>query len=361
MEKAWNTERSLPVQRLENNRYIIEFESQQMHDFVTNGGPWRHKGDALIVVPYDGFQRPSEVVIDAVNVWVRFYDVPVKLRTPTFSAVLAKKVSSRVLDGGGPVRNQNFSRARVALVLEEPLKPTVEVKVKDMGLMSFEVGYENVPFFCFICGRMGHSKRECPEEEEDSEEEEVLVEEVDGKKKRKLGEWMRKSLLKRGSGMQLTMSTAPRAVNRTLNFSGDQLARIQAASSAVNSGGSRRKLKGDEGNSGWQQGSGAERSLLKLPWKVTSEFSNSVQKLAVGEEANAEMRQGRSRVSGLFSFAGSTDHSVSAEDLTKGRDVEVQPRGIQQRLREAKEKKANLLAEKKGRVKRQSPIKDLGK
>ncbi|CAN6242926.1 unnamed protein product [Urochloa humidicola] len=108
MAKAWQGGRPVPVQRLEDNRYIIEFDSEHVYNFVINGGPWRHKGDALIVVPIDGFCRPSEVVIDAVNVWVRFYDVPVTLRTPQFSAVLARKVSPRVLDSGGPVRNRNF-------------------------------------------------------------------------------------------------------------------------------------------------------------------------------------------------------------------------------------------------------------
>ncbi|CAN6301468.1 unnamed protein product [Urochloa humidicola] len=255
MEKAWNASRTLSVQRLENNRFIIELESVQMYNFVIHGGPWRHKGDALIVVPYDGFRRPSEVVIDAVNVWVRFYDVPVSLMNPAFSTVLARKVSSRVLDGGGPVRNRNFLRARVALLLDEPLKPMVEAKIKDHGIMSFEVGYENVPFFCFICGMMGHSKRECPEDDEDSEKEEEEEEPADGgKRRRKLGEWMRKSPLKRSSKAQHTSSAAPLRANRALNFSGEQLARLQAASSTTRGGGGKRKVTDEE----------PERSLLKL-------------------------------------------------------------------------------------------------
>ncbi|CAN6177271.1 unnamed protein product [Urochloa humidicola] len=357
MEKAWQAERTLPVQRFENNRFIVELESEKMFNYVVNGGPWRHKGDALIVVPYDGFCRPSEVVIDAVNVWVRFYDVPFNLMNSAFSAVLARKVSSRVLDGGGPVRNKNFLRARVALVLEEPLKPVVQAKVKDHGVMEFEVGYENVPFFCFICGRMGHSKRECPEEEDDSEEEEQEM--VDGtKRKRKLGEWMRKSPMKRVAEKPPSIRARQATVNRALNFSGEQLARIQAASSDSNSFGGRRKLKGVERYQEEQLGDG-DRSPLKLPWRVSQDLSNSVQRMAVEGGIMGKRGEGaRDCVSGLNSYVGSSEQSVSVSDLTKGRASEVPVKGIQERIREAK---ARVGAEKKGSVKGISPIKDITK
>ncbi|CAN6381037.1 unnamed protein product [Urochloa humidicola] len=239
MGAAWNVESPLPVKWLGDNRFIVEFESEQQHNFVVNGGPWRHKGDALIVVLYDGFTRPSEVVIDAVNVWVQFHDVPITLMTAAFSAVLARKVSSRVLVGGGPV--QNFLRASVSLPLDEPLKPCVEARIKDLRVMSFEVDYENVPFFCFICGRMGHSKHECPEEED--EEKENYHEVPGAQRRKKLGEWMRKSPVKRGEDRKLTVPPAPSKVNRTLNFSGEQLARIQAASSATRDSFGKRKTR----------------------------------------------------------------------------------------------------------------------
>ncbi|CAN6180536.1 unnamed protein product [Urochloa humidicola] len=358
MEKAWQATRTLPVQRLENNRYIIEFESEHMSNFVLNGGPWRHKGDALIVVPYDGLQRPSEVVIDAVNVWVRFYDVPAKLRKPAFSMILAKKVSSRVLDGGGPVPNKNFLRARVALPLEEPLKPVVEAKVKDSGLMSFEVGYENVPFFCFICGRMGHSKRECPEEEEDSDEEDN-GEGEGGARKKKLGEWMRKSPLKRAALKQPTNPAPHLAVNRALNFSGNQLAKIQAAASAANSSVGKRRWKGEERAPILQLEYGdATRSPLKLPRSVSNALSNSVQSMAVKDtEASTGGHDARNCVSGLNSYAGSSDPSTSVEDLLKGRAKELPAKGMQERFREAKNAKANFGGEKRG----PSPIKEITK
>ena len=120
--------------------------------FVLDGGPWRHKGDALIVVPYDGFTRPSEVVIDSIDLWVRFYDVPAFLMTANFAGILARKVSNKVFVVGGPT--EDFLRVKVSYLLEEALKPTVEVKRKGKGSIVFDVMYENVPWFCFRCGRM---------------------------------------------------------------------------------------------------------------------------------------------------------------------------------------------------------------
>ncbi|RLN03602.1 hypothetical protein C2845_PM13G18720 [Panicum miliaceum] len=134
---AWRSEKPIPVRPLDGNRFILEFEEEDVYKFVLNGGPWRHKGDALIVVPYDGFTRPSEIIIDSIDLWVRFYDVPISMMTSAFAGVLARKVSTKVLKVEGPV--QDFLRAKVTYPLEESLKPTVEVKLKGKGSIFFDV------------------------------------------------------------------------------------------------------------------------------------------------------------------------------------------------------------------------------
>ena len=55
---------------------------------ATQGGPWRHKGDAIIFVPYDGVTRLSEVTIESIGLWIRIYDIPVDMMTDGFVRAL---------------------------------------------------------------------------------------------------------------------------------------------------------------------------------------------------------------------------------------------------------------------------------
>jgi hypothetical protein len=80
MRVAWGLQYLKPVQVLGDNRFLIEFGSEEVKQRVVEGGPWRHKGDALIVVSYDGFALPSLVVTNIIGIWARFYDLPVALR-----------------------------------------------------------------------------------------------------------------------------------------------------------------------------------------------------------------------------------------------------------------------------------------
>jgi hypothetical protein len=41
----------------------------------------------------------------------------------------------------------------------------VKIRLKGKGDMKVPVRYENVSFFCFICGRIGHSDKDCPDGE----------------------------------------------------------------------------------------------------------------------------------------------------------------------------------------------------
>ena len=161
LSSLWGKKEPIHVRELGDNRFIVEFDSEKLWRRVIEGGLWKHKKDDVIFVPYDRVQRISEVVIESIALWVRIYDIPVPMSTDGFERALGTKLG-RVIEVGKAI--QNYKRVRVDFPLAKPLRQVIEQKVKGKGSMVFMVKYENIPHFCFGCGRIGHAQEECPDE-----------------------------------------------------------------------------------------------------------------------------------------------------------------------------------------------------
>jgi hypothetical protein len=59
----------------------------------------------------------------------------------------------------------NYFRVRILFPLANAMVPSTKIHIWGRSGMVVLVWYENVPFFCFICGRIGHSDKECFEGE----------------------------------------------------------------------------------------------------------------------------------------------------------------------------------------------------
>jgi hypothetical protein len=210
------------VRALGDNRFLLEFETENCLNFVLRGGPWTFRGDAVIVVFYDGLARCSSIPIETISLWIHIYDIPIAMLTAAFVSALGAKVG-RVLEVGEAVKD--FQRVRVEFALSDPLKKSVSMKVRGHGLLEFFVKYENVPYFCFGCARIGHGERECPNED--------MYEEGG-----KFGIDLRASPFRRGAGRLLSFQAPPQTARRGLNFSGEQRERVTSAtgSSSLNGG-----------------------------------------------------------------------------------------------------------------------------
>ncbi|XP_072147516.1 uncharacterized protein [Setaria viridis] len=202
----WDLKGEVVSRDLRDNRYLLEFKSECGLKYVLRGGPWKYRGDALIIVRYDGFTRPSDVVIESIPLLVRLYDIPIGMMTDSFVRVLGSKIGG-VMEIGEEVRD--FKRVRVNFPLANALQPSVHIRVKGHGVMVFMVKYEGVPHFCFMCGCIGHADRECSDE-------------VHGDGGIRYGTELRASPHKKEVGRTISFRASPLAAKRGLNFSSGQ-------------------------------------------------------------------------------------------------------------------------------------------
>lgn len=286
----------VPVHELRDNRFLVEFDSEWLWKKVLSGGQWTFRDDAVIFVPYDGMQRFSEVVIESIALWIRIYDIPERMMRDDFVRSLGNKVG-RVLEIGEA--RMDYKRVRIDFPLAKPVMAMVQRRVQGRGTMEFKVRYENIPHFCFLCGRISHPERECPEEEE----------EMDGGVK--FGTALRCSPQKWDIGRRITIPAADLKAKTGLNFSGEQKARVMSATNSSNKtvrggyarhGQRGRRTDGDDAQ--WRQRENAE-DAANLAEGVAS-MSVDGKEPELGEHMSG---CGRQKVSGLDSYFGSSSES----------------------------------------------------
>lgn len=114
MSIAWGLRTSAKVHDLEQDKFLIEFDSERTLNFVTTRGPWRHRGDALLIVPYNGMTQAADVTFESFPLWVRLFDLPEFMMNEDYGRFLAGRLG-KVLEFGGAVRN--VLRVRVDFAL----------------------------------------------------------------------------------------------------------------------------------------------------------------------------------------------------------------------------------------------------
>jgi hypothetical protein len=154
MLNAWGIKELAAVEKLGDYCFKIEFLRLKEKIRVLVGGPWRRKGDALLLVHYDGLTRPSEVMIETISLWVRLYDLPGTMMKEAYGKQLGSQIGRYIkLDNNFP----GYMRVRVDYPLKKTLLPEMKVKIKWRGMVNIILRYENVPHLYFHCGRMGHA------------------------------------------------------------------------------------------------------------------------------------------------------------------------------------------------------------
>jgi hypothetical protein len=157
---AWGIKKLGSVEKLGDYCFKLEFEKEEEKIRAIDGGLWRHRGGTLIVVHYVGLVRPSEVRIESIQLWVCLYDLPAAMMTEQCAKQLGTQLGRYIKADS---RFPGYMRIRVDYKLSKPLATELKVKIKGRGITSIMLKYENVPHFCFVCGRMGHAAANCEE------------------------------------------------------------------------------------------------------------------------------------------------------------------------------------------------------
>ncbi|XP_021757945.1 uncharacterized protein LOC110722981 [Chenopodium quinoa] len=189
LSNVWGVTDDILIRSMDTNLFVFQFVKEKDKNRVIEGMPWFFDGKLMLLKDIQGEEQPSEVVFDRTPMWVRLYDVPFNKRNPLIMSEIGNMLEGFMeLDDTDPLGWGEFMRIRVMLDVTKPLRWGLLVAVGSATTKWIDVKYERLSDFCFYCGILDHTDRECDKKEMDGEEMNDVVYQY--------GPWLRASPLK---------------------------------------------------------------------------------------------------------------------------------------------------------------------
>lgn len=68
MRSAWELAQDVKTRTLEDNLHTFQFTCLGDWERVMDGGPWNFRGNPVVIVPYDGFTKPSSIELNHIHI-----------------------------------------------------------------------------------------------------------------------------------------------------------------------------------------------------------------------------------------------------------------------------------------------------
>ncbi|XP_031108611.1 uncharacterized protein LOC116013092 [Ipomoea triloba] len=133
-----------------------------MHHVIQEG-PWSFENHTLVCRQVHDGVLPSDVVLDAVDMWVQVHDLLLGYTSDEVLEQVRNFLGSfvRCDDRFAGVPWRSFYRVRVAIPIARPIKRRMRMVKRDKQCYWVTFKYERLHTFCFFCGFLGHSYKFC--------------------------------------------------------------------------------------------------------------------------------------------------------------------------------------------------------
>lgn len=160
----WRPREGMEVHDIGGYRYSFVFYHVLDVKKVIEGGPWSFEQNLLIYHELSDKEDPHLVKLNKMDIWVQVYDLPKGCISETILQSIGNYVGCYVCSDPANMDGmwKQFVRIRVTMDVDKPLKRKMKIKREGNTWSWINFKYERLGTFCFVCGMLGHSDRDCP-------------------------------------------------------------------------------------------------------------------------------------------------------------------------------------------------------
>lgn len=163
MASVWRPKEGMEVHEMGGLRFSFIFFHQMDVQKVIEGGPWSFEQAMLVFHQVAPGEDPLLAKLQEVDIWVQIYDIPHGFLSENILRSVGSAIGRYIKSGPGTFEGgwKQYVRIRVAINVEKPLKRRMKIKREGDSWSWLNFKYERLGTFCFVCGVLGHSERDC--------------------------------------------------------------------------------------------------------------------------------------------------------------------------------------------------------
>lgn len=163
LASIWRPKEGMEVHDLGGQRYSFVFYHVLDLQKVIEGGPWTFEQNLLLHHKLEEGEDAHLVKLNRMEIWVQIYDLPMGMLSIKLLESIGNYVGAFVKTDPKNLTSgwKMFVRIRVVMDIDKPLKRKMKIKREGGNWTWINFKYERLSSFCFVCGLMGHTDRDC--------------------------------------------------------------------------------------------------------------------------------------------------------------------------------------------------------
>ena len=181
----WRTNHGFTVWDMNDNRLVFVFEDEADRERVIMGEPWAYDKHLVILQRIEEDEAIEEVAFQETSFWVQLHGLRVRWMNHEVATILGLSLGKldQVSEGGANVEGGMTMRIHVKLDITKPLCRGRKTRLEKGRETWISFKYERLPNFCYWCGHVTHSNKDCPYW--------LWNKEVLSQEKQQIGPWLR--------------------------------------------------------------------------------------------------------------------------------------------------------------------------